>query len=129
MEKFKFDNIKEVLFSIKGKNFDRNFASIIGLSYSIDESEMGNYSFEFNDVNLNKYSFLFYFFDVDQIGLSDEEFKKIIEKILSFSSEEIKPIEIKKVLYEKQLNELEIKFNKKVISEEVYKNQVNKYLG
>lgn len=129
MEKFKFDNIKEVLFSIKGKNFDRNFASIIGLSYSIDESEMGNYSFEFNDVNLNKYSFLFYFFDVDQIGLSDEEFKKIIEKILSFSSEEIRPIEIKKVLYEKQLNELEIKFNKKVISEEVYKNQVNKYLG
>ena len=129
MEKFKFDTIKEVLFSIKGKNFDRNFASIIGLSYSIDESEMGNYSFEFNDVNLNKYSFLFYFFDVDQIGLSDEEFKKIIEKILSFSSEEIRPIEIKKVLYEKQLNELEIKFNKKVISEEVYKNQVNKYLG
>ncbi|MBB1139565.1 hypothetical protein ACPDHL_09485 [Myroides sp. C15-4] len=128
MKRFKFNNIKEVLFSIKNKNFDRNFASLIGLSYSIDEGEIGGYSFEFDEDKLNKYSFLFNFFDVDQIGLSDEEFKKIVETILLFTSEDIKPTEIKKILYEKQLKELECKFNKKIISKEVYNSQVNKYI-
>jgi hypothetical protein len=59
---------------------------------------------------------------------TDENFKEVIEKILSLSSEDTNPIEIKKILYEKQLNELEIKFDKKYISNEVYKNQVSKYL-
>lgn len=128
MENFKFYSIEDVLFLIKKKNFDRNFSSIIGVSYIVDENVIGDYTFEFNVVELDKYSFLFYFFDVGQIGVSDKDFKEIIEKILSLSSECIKPIEIKKILYEKQLNELEIKYNKKNISKEIYLNQISKYL-
>lgn len=129
MENFKFNTIEDILYSIKNKNFDRNFTSIIGSSYIVDESVIGDFNFKFNEAELSKYSFLFYYFDVEQIGVSDKDFKETIEKILSLGSENINPIEIKKIIYEKELKKLKIKFDKKIISNKIYLEQVKKYIN
>jgi hypothetical protein len=119
-----FNDLQEVLKSIKNNSFNREYAWEIANAYVYEE----NQDIEFDEITFDGFGFLFHFFLIEQNDLSDENFKEVIEKILSLSSENTNPIEIKKILYEKQLNELEIKFDKKYISDEVYKNQVSKYL-
>jgi hypothetical protein len=119
-----FKYLQEVLKSIKNNSFNREYVWEIANAYVYEE----NQDIEFDEKTFNDFGFLFQFFLIEQNDLSDENFKEVIEKILSLSSEDTNPIEIKKILYEKQLNELEIKFDKKYISNEVYKNQVSKYL-
>ncbi len=127
MKKIIFNNIKDVLIEIKNKNYDRNFASIIGFSFNIDEFEFGEYLFEFDDLFLNEYSFFFHFLDVEQMDISDKKFRYIIDNMLLI--QKTNPLEVKKILYEDQLKEIEDKYEKKVISLEVYENLKNKHLN
>ncbi|MBC8883862.1 hypothetical protein H9X57_12450 [Flavobacterium piscinae] len=83
----------------------------------------------FEDSLFDKYGFLFHFFIVDLNYISDSDFKNIIEKVLELSYENINPIEIKKILYHKQLDNLKIKLDKKDITKKIYESQVRKYLG
>jgi len=119
-----FNNIHDVFESIKSNSFNREYAWEIANAYIFEE----NKSIEFNEKLFDGFGFLFDFLLSEQFEISDEEFKTLVGKILNIDNELINPIEIKKVLYEKQLNELKIKFEKNYISKEIYKNQISKYL-
>ncbi len=119
-----FNNIHDIFESIKSNSFNREYAWEIANAYIFEE----NKSIEFNEKLFDGFGFLFDFLLSEQFEISDEDFKTLIGKILNIDNELINPIEIKKVLYEKQLNELKIKFEKNYISKEIYKNQISKYL-
>lgn len=122
--KYQFLNIQEVLNEIKNNFFNKQFAWELASSFIYEE----NKDIVFDVNNFNEFGFLFHFFLIEQSDLSDESFKELIEKVLSLKTESITAIDIKKILYEKQLNELEVKYKKKKISHEIYVNQVSKYL-
>ena len=120
-----FDNLQEILQSIKNNSFNREYSCEIASAYIYDE----NQDIKFNEKSLDSYGFLFHFLLTEQFEISDNDFKYFVNKILDIKSIAIKPEEIKKVLYEKQLIELKLKFDKKIISENIYKQQIEKYLS
>lgn len=120
METIIFNSIKDVLEEIKNRNYDRNFASFIGFEFAFEENDNLIYN------NLDDYSFFFHFLDVEQVELSNEKFISIINKLLLLR--EYDSINMKKILYEEQLNKIEVKHNKNIITEEVYNHMKNKYL-
>jgi hypothetical protein len=119
-----FNNIQEIFYSIKNNSFNRNYAWEIADAYIYEE----NQNISFDEKLFEGFGFLFQFFLIEQFDIPDVDFKNIIEKTLLFQSNNLTPLEIKKILYENQLNQLLDKLNNKMISEEVYKNQVSKYL-
>ena len=70
MKSLIFNNINDILQVIKSNDYDREFASIIGMAYFVDEP-MGDYFFTFSE-ELNRYAFLFYFFDSTEISTTWE---------------------------------------------------------
>lgn len=119
-----FNSIHDIFESIKSNSFNREYAWEIANAYIFEE----NKNIEFDEKLFDGFGFLFDFLLTEQFEISDEEFKNLAVKILNINNEVINPIDIKKVLYEKQLKELRIKFEKNYISKEIYKNQISKYL-
>ncbi len=115
-----FNSLKDVLVEIKNRNYNRNFASVIGFEFAFEENDNLIYN------NLDDYSFFFHFLDVEQFDLSNEEFISIINKLLSLT--EYNSINVKKILYEEKLSKIEEKYNRNVITEETYNYLKNKYL-
>ena len=120
MEKIVFNNFKEVLKEIKNRNYDRNFASVIGFEFAFEENDKLIYN------NLDDYDFFFHFLDIEQSDLTNEKFISIINKLLHLK--ELNSINIKKILYEEQLDKIEEKYNNNFITQEVYDKLKNKYL-
>ncbi|RXR35419.1 hypothetical protein EQG68_00560 [Flavobacterium piscinae] len=120
-----FKNIREVFSKIKDNLYSKEFAWLIATAFVYEEDN----DISFEDSLFDKYGFLFHFFIVDLNYISDSDFKNIIEKVLELSYENINPIEIKKILYHKQLDNLKIKLDKKDITKKIYESQVRKYLG
>lgn len=119
-----FISIQDVFKYIRDNSFNREYAREIANAYIFEEND----KIEFDGKLFDGYGFLFQFLLIEQNDLSDKYFKKVIKKISSLNFLDTNFIEIKKILYEKQLNELKSKYDKKFISEETYKNQVDKYL-
>lgn len=115
-----FNSLKDVLIEIRNKSYDRNFASVIGFEYASEENDKLIYN------NLDDYSFFFHFLDIEQFDISDDKFVYIIGELLKIN--ELNEIEVKKVLYEEQLNKIEEKYNTQVITKETYNYLKNKYL-
>ncbi|MGV7106867.1 hypothetical protein [Flavobacterium sp. U410] len=89
---------------------------------------MGDYIFKFNEINLGKYYFLFYYFDIEVLKLSNEDFKILIDDILLLTLEKMTPLGVKRMLYRKELYKLQKKYENGVISEQKYSKQVEKNL-
>ncbi|ELV7526179.1 hypothetical protein SL053_002190 [Flavobacterium psychrophilum] len=121
--KYNFETLEEVLTSVMNSNFNRNFTSIIAMAYIFEEDD----SILFNEENFKGLGFLFDFFNLEQFDLSDQEFKEIITNLFSLKGK-INIVEIKKILYHKQLKLYEEKFNGNLISNETYKILVGKIL-
>ncbi|WP_395043760.1 hypothetical protein [Flavobacterium sp.] len=122
--KYHFKTLHEVLEAIINSNFNRNFTSILAMAFIYEEDD----NILFVQENFNGLGFLFDFFNVGQFDLSNEEFKIIVNKLSEIDILQLDVLKIKVILYEKKIDELKVKFEKKYISNEVYKNQVNKYL-
>lgn len=120
-----FNNLQDVFKSIKNSSFNREYAWEIASAYIYEE----NQDIEFDEKLLDGYGFLFHFLLTDQFEIPDEDFKCLIDKLLNIENLTTKPKEIKKVLYEKQIIELESKYDKNLISENIYKQQIEKYLS
>ncbi|RTZ04357.1 hypothetical protein EKL98_09220 [Flavobacterium bomense] len=121
--KYNFETLEEVLTAVMNSNFNRNFTSIIAMAYIFEEDD----SILFNEENFKGLGFLFDFFNLEQFDLSDQEFKEIITNLLSLKGK-INIVEIKKILYHKQLKLYEEKFNGNLISNETYKILLGKIL-
>lgn len=119
-----FNNLHDVFKSIKNNSFNRECAWEIANAYIFEE----NKNIEFDEKLFDGFGFLFHFLLTEQFEISDIEFKIIIEKLLDIDILQLDFRKIKNVLYQKKLDELKVKFDKKYISDEVYKNQVSKYL-
>lgn len=119
-----FNNLNDVFKSIKNNSFNREYAWEIANAYIFEE----NKNIEFDEKLFDGFGFLFHFLLTEQFEISDIEFKIIIEKLLDIDILQLDFRKIKNVLYQKKLDELKVKFDKKFISDEVYKNQVSKYL-
>jgi hypothetical protein len=129
MKKIEFNKLEDIFLEIKNHDYDRNFASIIGMSFIVNENKLGDYFFKFNESNLEQYSFLFYYLDLEVLKLSDQEFKSLINDILLLNLNEESSLKIKKILYKKELHELDMKYKKGFISSDIYHNQRAKYLS
>ena len=119
-----FNNLQDIFKSIKNSSFNREYAWEIANAYIYEE----NQDIDFDEKLFDGFGFLFHFFLTEQFEISDDEFKDLIVKLLDVNDTTIKPREIKKVLYEKQLTELKEKYDKKLISESIYKEQIEKHL-
>lgn len=122
MKQYIFNSIQDILKTIEESGFSRNLSSTIGFEYAFEEDDQ----FQFGE-ELDKYSFFFYFLDIEQSELTDEEFKSLILKLIALGAD-ISPLKVKEILYANQLTQIEEIFSKKLITEEVYQNLKNKYL-
>lgn len=122
-EKYIFNSLQDVLVAIEKSGYNRNFASIVGFEYAFEEDR----NFKFNE-GLNKYSFFFYFLDAEQDKLTDDEFRKVILELIKLEDKDDMK-EIKRVIYHKQIKIIEDKFDKRIITKDVYKRLINKYLN
>lgn len=122
MKPYIFNSIQDVLKSIEESGYNRNLSSLIGFEYVFEEDNQ----FQFGE-KLDEYSFFFYFLDEEQSELTDEEFEETILRLISLG-ENITPLNVRKILYSKQLLKIDEKFSKNLITKEVYENLRNKYL-
>jgi hypothetical protein len=124
MEKKYFYSIQNILDEIIKNNFDRDFCSLIAINYFFDENNTFIYDYD----SLNDYSFFFSFLDNDQFIIDDNDFKNIILKINELGMG-INRIKMKKIIYSKELNIINKKFNDNKITEDVYNYLIKKLIN
>ena len=120
-----FDNLHEIFKSIKNSSYNREYAWEIASAYIYEE----NQNIGFNEKLFDGFGFLFHFFLKEQFEVSDDYFKLLIDNLLKLGDDVIEVVEVKKVLYEKQLVELKSKYDKKIISKNIYEEQIEKYFN
>lgn len=123
MENIHFNTVLDIINYIKKNNFDRDLTSEIGMSYIYEENPL----MTFNENSFEGLGFLFDFFNEEQLKLSDDSLKDIIESIENLENNG-SALALKMVLYKKELKILEEKFSKNLISKEIYEQQKNKVL-
>lgn len=113
MNRKKFNSLKEVLNEIINSNYDRNLAFIIGFHFSSDESITFNYN-----AKLNKYGFFFEFLEIHQKDLNNIEFIDVINKLYKIDLNNL--LSIKSIIFYKELNNINDKFNRGVINDSIF---------
>lgn len=125
METIILNNINDVLKNIKERNYDQNFASIMGMLYMFDETTE-DLKFIFNE-ELDQYSYFFYFLDIKTLKLSEENFKKIIDDLISISStRKLDKIDVNYILFQEKVLKFIDKYKNKKITEQILKEQLYK---
>ena len=114
-----FNTLKDIFAIIVEKGFDKEYTSKIATAYIFEEDE----EIEFNDTLFDGFGFLFDFLINLPSEMSNEEFKNLILKLASITSSSPTPVDIKRVLYEKELQEIKSKLDKSLISENIYLEQ------
>ena len=123
MEKFVFQNFKNVLTSIKKENYSKIFAETLSDAYYVGDDEFfDNFIFE-NDLLEQDVFFNFIAIGVGFEEVSQEKFIEIIDELLllnDYSHENIA-----KILFKDKLEILKEKIEKGVISKGIYQQQID----
>lgn len=117
----KFNSLNDVLNEIINSNYDRNLSLVIGFHFSSDESNDFIYSSK-----LDKFSFFFEFLEIHQKELNNIEFKDVIDKLIKIDLNDL--LSIKEIIYYKELERINEKFNQGLINEEVFTSLKNKLM-
>lgn len=121
--KYNFNNITEVFKAILENSFDREFAWKIAAAFVYEE----DHEISFNESAFDGLGFIFQFFLVEQREIDDNEFRELVEKWHSLSNPDT--INLRAVLYSKELQELKQKLEDEIISVQMYESQKAKYLN
>ena len=122
--RYQFQDLRDVLSAIKANNFDRNFVSSLAMGYIFED----NNKFVFNENNFSSNGFMIDFFNVEQYDYSDNEFKEIINNLMTLEDYS-DLLKIKSVVYKNYLKVYEEKLHKKAISYDTYNLLVKRVLS